>query len=55
MQVLLLNMGLRRLDMSSCRIGPDACLLIANGLKVRLVCLFATCAVLRVLKQQLQQ
>ena len=27
-------MGLRHLDLSHCRIGPEACLLIATGLKV---------------------
>ena len=28
------NLGLRVLEMSSCRLGPAACLLIADGLKV---------------------
>lgn len=35
-EVLGLNLGLRHLDMTSCRVGPDACLLIANGLKASL-------------------
>lgn len=33
-EVLGLNMGLRHLDIGHCRIGPEACLLIATGLKV---------------------
>ena len=32
---LALNVGLRRLDLSNCRLGPDACLMLANGLRVR--------------------
>jgi len=33
--MLAVNLGLKVLEMSSCRLGPAACLLIADGLRVR--------------------
>lgn len=33
--MLATNVGLVVLEMRSCRLGPAACLLIADGLKVR--------------------
>jgi Ran GTPase-activating protein (RanGAP) involved in mRNA processing and transport len=34
-EMLALNMGLKHLDLSHCRLGPEACLLLGEGLKVR--------------------
>lgn len=34
-EMLAINIGLTHLDMSHCRLGAAACLLIAEGLKVR--------------------
>jgi hypothetical protein len=34
-EMLALNMGLKQLDLSHCRLGPEACLLLGEGLKVR--------------------
>jgi hypothetical protein len=33
--MLKANMGLRKLDLSNTRLGAEACLLLAEGLKVR--------------------
>jgi hypothetical protein len=33
-EMLALNMGLKHLDLSHCRLGPEACLLLGEGLKV---------------------
>lgn len=32
--MLALNMGLKHLDLSHCRLGPEACLLLGEGIKV---------------------
>jgi hypothetical protein len=36
-EMLATNMGLRKLDLSHARLGSEACLLLAEGLKVRWV------------------
>lgn len=33
-EMLGVNMGLKKLDVGHCRLGPEACLLLADGLKV---------------------
>eukprot|EP00878_Enallax_costatus_P018517 GHUV01019493.1.p1 GENE.GHUV01019493.1~~GHUV01019493.1.p1 ORF type:complete len:602 (+),score=224.84 GHUV01019493.1:1356-3161(+) len=40
-EMLALNMGLKVLDLSHCRLGPEACLLLGEGLKVGCMCLAA--------------
>jgi hypothetical protein len=44
-EMLALNMGLKHLDLSHCRLGPEACLLLGEGLKVRMHMLVAGVAI----------
>jgi hypothetical protein len=39
-EMLALNMGLKHLDLSHCRLGPEACLLLGEGLKVSIKAVF---------------